>query len=398
MLFAALAICSCSESDDTLLGDEPSGEAKIIFAAHPDLQVTAGTRAAASDLVSGGKFTFYAFKKGQDGNYAFEKKLHDEAAVYSDTEKHWRSNKALLPVGTYRFLSFYNLLGEVESLPGEETMKEWGSRSWNAVLDGIVIEHLSDTKDVDEFFCSASDEDIQIAGANGNSIVVGLGVLKRVVSRIDVKFVKVAKNDPVQNPDLNYEVCYDNDSTIFGAKGDLKTIQLRIDGLSKKYSLGVEPSSNVWGKMTEFSFLDPIAGGLVVFGEKISAGIGGYPNPDGSDVNKVTEMKAKISRGGAYFRGAYVLPFMSTNKFLEKLQIDLSGKDNAERLIVVTGGATTLQVRKNYVTLVTVKLMSNTEAGDLGDNKEHLFNPKLKFTVSVSDLYDGVDNSDVPVE
>lgn len=395
ILFTLFTVYSCSKSNEDLPGSLTDKEVNVIFAAHPEISVSSLTRGAASDLVTADKFTFYAFKKGKDGKYTFTKKLADPAATYGQAEGEkqvWQSDQALLSVGTYRFICFYNLQGTFQSLPGEADLQQWGSKDWEDILNGFIIEHLTDSQDVNEFFCGASKTDLQIAGENGNSIVVDFGTpLTRVVSRIDIKFIKV-------NERQDSEVYYSAGQSIFGTRDNLRAINLEVMGLSKKVSLGtIEPLSNLWNKETTFAFTDPVGNGLVVFGERTSAGISEYPKSDGSDVNDISAMKEKIIRGGAYFRGAYVLPFMDKDKILQKLQIRLTGKDNAERMIIATENER-LSVKKNFVTLVTIKLLSNTSDGGPGDDSEHLFNPKVRFIVSVSQLFAGVTNADIVVE
>lgn len=61
ILCAVLVISSCSKSE--ILSEEESKEqVNVSFLAQPDVVVTAGTRAAAVDLVDPAKFSFYAFK------------------------------------------------------------------------------------------------------------------------------------------------------------------------------------------------------------------------------------------------------------------------------------------------------------------------------------------------
>lgn len=387
ILCAVLAISSCSKSE--ILSEEESKEqVNVSFLAQPDVIVTAGTRAAATDLIDAKKFSFYAFKRNKDGKtYSFTKEISDtsEGAKYNGSE--WSSNLSQLPVGTYSFLCLYNV-GAAQSLSGIEGVK---NMEWSAIQNGIIIEHRSKLADVDEFF-SGEVTDVAITGSNGNSIVVDFGELKRVSARIDVKFVKVTADK------LN-EVSYKEGKTIFGDAGNLQSIKQTVKGLANTFSFG-EMNQVLWEEKCEFKF----GSNLVTLGT--SAINSTFPaENDEKDMNNTANMENGIIRGGAYFRGAYVLPFMAKEAKLDEVLIYLIGKSGADeeevdRTITVTNGnGIELFVKKNFITLITVKLLSTTATGPGdGDDNEHLFNPKMKFTVSVDSKYDGVNNSDVVVE
>ena len=53
-----------------------------------------------------------------------------------------------------------------------------------------------------------------------------------------------------------------------------------------------------------------------------------------------------------------------------------------------------------YVSIITVRLKSSTDAGDNnnGNDDEHLFNPKSTFIVEIEKTYDGIHNTNVDVE
>lgn len=386
VLLAMLAVYSCNDdakSDITLQNQEVN----ISFAAQTDVVVKADTKAAVSDLTTASKFTFYAFKKGADGNYSFAKKISDASATYTTTNV-WKSDKALLSVGTYRFICFYNLSDA--NIVTEDNLTALGSKSWTDIKNGIVIEHLSPNKDkdMDEFFCGESDADIQV---NNNDVTVSIDPLKRVVSRIDVKFVKIAED--------GNEVKYSDGHTIFGASDNLQTIMLDVVGAAKKYSLGTTPlSSNIWTDNLKFTYNNAALQNLVVIGESLSNSTFPTVNSDpavGNDYDDIDAMKNGIIKGSAYFRGAYILPFMEEDNKLSKILINLSGKEAAQRTIE----AGNLSVEENYITLVTVKLKSSTATGPgAGNDDEHLFNPKVKFTVTIDKLFAGVHNSNVEVE
>lgn len=380
LLLGMPVVYSCTNEITVPSEIKPGQEVSISFIAQPDVVVKAGTRVAAADLVTAAKFTFYAFKKETDGTYSFEKEISDSKATYAASA--WKSDKALLSVGTYRFLCFYNL--PATGRPADAILAAMKGMTWANILDGIVIEHLSagSNTDVDEFFSGESTGDILIS--DNNITVVIEEKLKRVVSRIDVKFVKITV-------DKSKEVSYGDGNDIFGASGDLKNIALNVKGAAKKFGMGATKLSDVWATDLNFNYASPLD--FVVFGTSPKTST--FPNSNGSDVNNKEAMAKGIIKGGAYFRGAYILPFMKDKETLKEIKIELTDANDAKRTIVA---ATELFVQKNFVTLVTVKLQSTTATEGPGDDKEHLFNPKVKFTVTVDNLFGGVTNSDVVVE
>lgn len=389
ILSAMLAVGACSENEIPV-NEEEKEVVNVVFSTQSDVDVTAGTRAAASDLTSPGKFSFYAFKKSAEGKYSFAKKISDSSAKYESGV--WSSDGSLLAVGTYRFLCFYNL-GANQALPTEESLKALPNGDWGSILNGMVVTHTSETADIDEFFCGESNNgvegagksaDVQITGATGNRVVVGFDDLVRVSARIDVKFVKLASVTPD-------EVAYGGTNTIFGSKDNLVSVELGVRGLAKKLSLGATAQTDKWATDRAFTY-GSLTESHLVLGESLVNSI--FPVANEKNMNDVAAMKAGIIKGGAYFRGAYILPFMNGDK-LTQVQVNLAGKDNAARTIVATDN---LVVEKNMITLITVKLLSSTPAGGTGNDEEHLFNPRVKFEVKVDQQYGGVNSSDVVVE
>ena len=117
-------------------------------------------------------------------------------------------------------------------------------------------------------------------------------------------------------------------------------------------------------------------------------------NADAINNNMETNIKKGIAKGGAYFMGSYLLPFPSSSQTLNA-NIQLN-KANQERTIKVPG----FTVTSNYVSIITVRLKSSTDAGDNnnGNDDEHLFNPKSTFIVEIEKTYDGIHNTNVDVE
>lgn len=397
MLSVALAVCSCSENE-TLPNEESTEQVAVAFLAQPEANVVVGTRSAPEDYVSANKFTFFAFKKNAEGTYNYAKTISNETAggaQYDPETKLWSSDKSLLTVGTYRFLCMYNL-GSTVILPEEKAMKALTNMTWENIQNGIVIEHKTANADVDEFFSGeaigkdGNVGDVNVTGVEeNNKIVVKFEDLSRVVARVDVKFVKVAV-------DKKNEVSYSDKNTVFGVENNLKTIELSADGLAKKMNMGTAPLTDKWEATQKFLF-DNME--LVTIGGLIGNSV--FPTDANlQDMNNTQAMKDGIVKGGAYFRGAYVLPFMTKDTKLTKLKIDLKARDGSERTITSEPDQD-LKVTKNFITLVTVKLLSSTTTvtpGDPGTDDENLFNPKVKFEVTVDLKFAGINDSEIEVE
>lgn len=396
MLSVALAVCSCSENE-TLPNEESTEQVAVAFLAQPEANVVVGTRSAPEDYVSANKFTFFAFKKNAEGTYNYAKTISNETAggaQYDPETKLWSSDKSLLTVGTYRFLCMYNL-GSTVILPEEKAMKALTDMTWENIQNGIVIEHKTANADVDEFFSGEAIDklgvvgDVNVTGVEeDNRMVVAFEDLSRVVARVDVKFVKVAV-------DKSIEVSYSGTNTIFGEENNLETIELSADGLAKKMNMGTAPLMDKWEATQKFLF-DNME--LVTIGESKVNSV--FPtNDDLQDMNDTEAMRKGIVKGGAYFRGAYVLPFMTATR-LTKLKIDLGAIDGSKRTIT-SDKDQDLKVTKNFITLVTVKLLSSTTAvtpGEPGTDEENLFNPRIKFEVTIDQKFAGFNPSDIEVE
>lgn len=387
LLSIILIVCACSEKEISPNDDQQKQEVRVVFTTPVDVNIAANTRGATNlGNIEASKFLFCAFRKEADNSYSFAKAIKDESATYNEKDKQWASDKSLLAVGTYKFISFYNLGGN-ESLPD---MSAWVGKTWPDIENSMVITSLN--IDADEIFCGQTN-DIQISGAtnsDANNTVVNVE-LSRIIARLDVKFVKMAT-------DGTTEVKFSTGHSIFGKGENLKSVNLTIGGLSKTFNLGTTPSS-IWPSSSVFPFNNLT--GLMAYGTNITAPTSTFPadNEQNMDIldNKVSE---RIIRGAAYFKGAYILPFVGADQKLSKVQIDLTGKNEEIRGIIATNK---LVVTKNRVTLITVKLQSTTDPGDGsvapdGDDLEHLFNPKIKFSIEIDRKYLGVNKSEVEVQ
>lgn len=397
ILLAVLALCSCNKSEN--LPETNESEVGVSFVAEPEVYVGDKTRAATDvATLDAGKFIFYAFKKDAQGElFHFEKCIKDVTTGKYEGDL-WSSSTSRLSVGTYRFLCFYNV-GSTLEFPTDETLKSLGSTSWDALKKAMVLTHKVADTDVDEFFCEENKDgsEVQIMGIPGNSVVVKFNELRRVTARIDVKFVKLTA-------DKTQEITYSGTNTIFGTSDNLKGITLGVEGLAKQYSIGKEVNNTQWGTAQSFAYANDKINKLVTIGESHAKST--FPHTSGTDLDMddTDAMKKGIVKGGAYFRGAYVLPFADETE-LTKVLITLSDKMNpAARNITATAK---LKVSRNYVTLITVSLLSNRQPGGGSggvvegtgeDDQEHLFNPNVPFEVTINKLFAGIHNSDVEVD
>lgn len=387
-----MLLCSCSEKNQ-ILDDPTSGRANITIVTQVGKTVSVSSRGSAGKTLNADQFALYAFKKSTEGEkYSFQK-VENKGSLVEDDKLQY---KALIPVGIYKFIAFYNL----DTANREQittTIEGLKDLEWSAILQEIVIKHQGTNEDMNEIFYKIEDKNTTISSGTEegrNDININL-VLKRLTSRIDVKFIKVANdNDAIEVP-------YSGETCIFGAKDDLQSLRLNLSGSAKSYVLiGTNGDDSTIGCDKLYTTLTS----LLNFGKASALEVKEddfKPFPTGvEDINAddmITRLGNGISNGGAYFMGSYLLPFSNENNKLSAAAITLNGKNGAERTINV--GA--LKSLKNYVTIITIKLKSSTDSGNNGggDPDENLFNPKVKFTVTVDYRYEGINNdNNVEVE
>ena len=246
---------------------------------------------------------------------------------------------------------------------------------------------------MNEIFCGKTTDEINISsgiGGDDNEIKIKL-TLERIVSRIDIKFIKVASdNDHIEVPYAT--------GNIFGGTGttSLTSLIFTSSNVPLKYNLNGENPDYVTGVQCQVTYAAP----SFQYGEAKADAVKAldyqpFPkNADAINNNMETNIKKGIAKGGAYFMGSYLLPFPSSSQTLNA-NIQLN-KANQERTIKVPG----FTVTSNYVSIITVRLKSSTDAGDNnnGNDDEHLFNPKSTFIVEIEKTYDGIHNTNVDVE
>lgn len=384
-----MLLCSCSEKNQ-ILDDPTSGRADITFVTQVGKAVAASSRGSADKTLDTKQFALYAFKKSTTGEkYSFQEVAEKGNEIAGNKLEY----KASIPVGIYKFIAFYNL----DTANREQittTIEGLKDLEWSAILQEIVIKHQADnnvtTEDMNEIFYTAEDKETSISSGTEegkNDININLE-LKRLTSRIDVKFIKVAT-------DKVTEVPYDGETCIFGAKGDLQSLELNLSGSAKSYVLsGTNDNTTTIACNKLYDVLTSLLNyGKATTAEVTNPAFSPFPK-DVTDINAenmIDCLEKGISNGGAYFMGSYLLPIST------KLSgtITLNGNDGAKRTLKVEN----IESKKNFVTVITIKLQSSTAPGGDGDPGENLFNPKVKFTVTVDYKYEGINNdNNVDVE
>lgn len=393
MLITALSVMTLSCSEKTTTEIPETELQNISCSTRLITQSSAQTRGAAPAILSENDFVLYAFKKNGEGNFSYEEAKHETSTIEDGV---WKYNAAF-PVGTYRFIAFYNL-DEKNQAALNTAIAGISNQSWENILKNIVITHFPSAtdqyhKDMNEIFCGKTDE-INISsgiGGDDNEIKIEL-TLKRIVSRIDIKFIKVASN--------NYyiEVPYAT-GNIFGETGtaSLTSLIFTPTNIPLKYNLNAENPDYAAGTQCQVTYNAP----SFQYGEANADAVkatGYQPFPKDANAinsNMETNIKNGIAKGGAYFMGSYLLPFPSSSQTLNA-NIQLN-KANQKRTIKVPG----FTVTSNYVSIITVRLKSSTDTGNNnnGNDDEHLFNPKSTFIVEIEKTYDGIhNNTNVDVE
>lgn len=382
---------SCSEKTTTEI---PETELKNISCSTQLVtHSSAQTRGAAPTTLNENDFVLYAFKKNGEGNFSYEEAKHGTSVIDGGV---WKYNAAF-PVGTYKFIAFYNL-DEKNQAALNTTITGISNQTWENILKSIVITHFPSAtdqyhEDMNEIFCGKTTDEIDISsgiGGDDNEIKIKL-TLERIVSRIDIKFIKVASdNDHIEVPYAT--------SNIFGGTGttSLTSLIFTSSNVPLKYNLNGENPDYVTGVQCQVTYAAP----SFQYGEANADAVKAldyqpFPkNADAINNNMETNIKKGIAKGGAYFMGSYLLPFPSSSQTLNA-NIQLN-KANQERTIKVPG----FTVTSNYVSIITVRLKSSTDAGDNnnGNDDEHLFNPKSTFIVEIEKTYDSIHNTNVDVE
>lgn len=312
--------------------------------------------------------------KNETGNFTFEKATASNDNKYTDGTL---SNKDFnLSIGSYKFLAVYNVGGNTNFDYFDEKTT---AKSWEEILGDAKISRTgenSENLDVNEIFAFSSEKESNLSDAEGK---VSVSIeLDRVNSRIDVLVKKIKKGENNDETEIGYE-----NSDVLGGAEYIRSITTTTK------------ATNVWDfyssatiSGSEYKFVD--GNNNIIVGTNNNEGFS-TPEINAGFIN--TKLSPEnIKKGTCYYKGAYVLPFSSKDI---KHNVDLTflgGTDEKIRNIKVEN----VPAQKNHISLITVKLITEKDEDD-SDDKENIFNPNVQFTVTIDNLWAGVDNTDVEI-
>lgn len=394
VVLALSVLTGCNNESLVNLNDSKDG-VEVSF----NISVNAGkkqTRAAA-DLtdIDKEKFVVVAYALGSDGNYTYEAVTESESNSIQTIESgdgFELSNKDfLLPIGSYRFLVLYNVGGNTEFT----YYKDEAAKSWNDILGQAKISRTdADTQlDVNEIFAYSSGEDVNLSDQTGK---INVEVeLDRINSRIDVLVKKIYKKTDTVNGQLtevDVEVGYKDGNDVLDGASNIQSVTTEVDKYVNSWSLS---------KVSTYS-----SGDIKFDDNNANITVGTSDDPTG-DINaglvNNDDIASLIKKGSCYYKGAYILPFVgsdATNVSGDITKLSITFKQND----AVGGKTRTINVenvkaQENYISLITVKLITTKdpgEGGNDGDDGENIFNPSVEYTITIDKLWGGV--HDTPVE
>lgn len=389
VVLALSVITGCNNESLVNLNDSKDG-VEVSF----NISVNAGKKQsrAAADLtnIESEKFVVVAYASGSDGNYTFKAVTKSESNVIQTSESgdgFELSNKDfLLPIGSYRFLVLYNVGGNTEFT----YYTEEAAKPWNDILGQAKISRTTaDAQlDVNEIFAYSSGEDVNLSEQTGK---INVEVeLDRINSRIDVLVKKIYKDDTDAGQET--EVGYSVGTDILGGASNIESVTTEVDKYVNSWSLS---------KVSSYSSSN------IKFGDSnndnITVGISDEPTKEvNADFVNKDDIASLIKKGSCYYKGAYILPFVGSGvadvpSDIPNLSITFKQKDDAggrTRTIKVQN----VKAQENYISLITVRLITTKEPGDGGDGDdgENIFNPSVEYTITIDKLWGGV--HDTPVE
>lgn len=390
VVLALSVLTGCNNESLVNLNDSKDG-VEVSF----NISVNAGkkqSRAAANlTSIESKKFVVVAYASASEGNYTFKAVTESESNVIQTTESgegFELSNKDfLLPIGSYRFLVLYNVGGNTEFT----YYTEEAAKPWNDILGQAEISRTTaDAQlDVNEIFAYSSVEDVNLSEQTGK---INVEVeLDRINSRIDVLVKKIYKYKDDDGKEYETEVGYSEGTDVLGGASNIQSVTTEVDKYVKSWSL-----SKVSTDLTaDIKFDDSNNGNITV-------GISGDPTGDiNADFVNNDDIASLIKKGSCYYKGAYILPFVGSGvadvpSDIPNLSITFKQKDD------VGGKTRTINVQnvkaqENYISLITVKLITTKDPGDGGgDDGENIFNPSVEYTITIDKLWGGV--HDTPVE
>lgn len=373
---------NCSKSELESEFENGQGEVKVSFTA----QIVNDVASRAEANVGTGKnLEIIAYRKQADGNYVYAKSV-TATVTANDNEIQYSNSEFKLEIGTYRFLSIYNVGNDftLDYLKDDSAVK-----TWQEILDAVKISNASESKslNINEIFAGGSldnnggnnsdmnvAEDIDLSESQEENTVNVSISLSRVNSRIDLRFLKFSPLDKEGNES---EQAYKGEENIFGEPDNLVSITTSAKS-AISWSWGAGPQSIADGdlKYTTNGYAGVTIGTL-------TEGSTDFPNGD-DDAQYMDDIpKNRILKGGAYYTGAYILPFTTTDKTTMKLTVTLVGNEGKQTRVLEADG---VKAEKNKVTVVTFKYRAS---GNDPDDKENLFNPTIKYDVTIDTQWNG---------
>lgn len=386
---------NCTNEDLNAGNESAQNEVTVQFVGEITGQLS--SRAVSANEASSKELCIVAYRKVSDGKYKYVK--HKDATVTAaDNNKiTWSDAAFKLEVGTYRFLGFYNISKTNTKLDLSFIADDAVEKTWDEIKNGVTISRKANIVDlnINEIFAGGSSddnsettdpaaEDVDLSDLSGeNTVTVNL-VLTRVNSRIDFRFLKFSPENE-GGAEQSYS---DSNYTIFGVNGNLKSITTTTSNSSNSWTFGTT-ASIVGDKMFTYTTTDNTG---VYYGTKTNAGTD-FPNGD-ADKDKMENIPVdRISQGAAYYKGAYILPFVNAADKKINLEVTIKGRskvlsddsNDTEQIRVLK--ADNVPVEENKVTVVTFKYRASN---NIPDDKEDLFDPTIKYDITIETQWNGV--------
>ena len=391
VVLALSVLTGCNNESLVNLNDSKDG-VEVSF----NISVNAGKKQsrAAADLtnIESEKFVVVAYASASDGNYTFKAVTESESNVIQTTESgdgFELSNKDfLLPIGSYRFLVLYNVGGNTEFT----YYTEEAAKPWNDILGQAKISRTTTDAqlDVNEIFAYSSVEDVNLSEQTGK---INVEVeLDRINSRIDVLVKKIYKYKDDDGKDQETEVGYGGGTDVLGGASNIQSVTTEVNKYVNSWSLSKVSTNST----ADIKFDDSNNANITV-------GTSDDPTGDiNADFVNNDDIASLIKKGSCYYKGAYILPFVGSGvtdvpSDITNLSITFKQKDDAGGM-TRTINVEDVKAQENYISLITVRLITTKEPDDGGDGDdgENIFNPSVEYTITIDKLWGGV--HDTPVE
>lgn len=372
---------NCSKSELESEFENGQGEVKVSFTAQIVNDVASRAKA---NVGTGNNLEIIAYQKQADGNYVYAKSV-TATVTATGNEIQYSNSEFKLEIGTYRFLSIYNV-GNGLTL---DYLKDVSAvKTWQEILDAVKISNAGKSLDINEIFAGGSldnneenngemsvAEDIDLSESQGENTVNVSISLSRVNSRIDLRFLKFSPSEADGGNDL--EQAYKGDENIFGEKPDNLVSITTSAKSATSWSLGAGSQSIAGEDLTYTT--NGYAG--VTIGT-LAEGSTDFPT-EGDAQNMDAIPAGRILKGAAYYTGAYILPFTTSDSTM-KLTVTLVGNEGKQKRVLEAAG---VKAEKNKVTVVTFKYRASS---DEPNDNENLFNPTIKYDVTIDTQWNGV--------